>query len=54
MKHIAFFLSVLMIAPVFLFSQGTTQKNDTLNRMNTQGQKSGKNNRRIRLQKAIM
>ncbi|HZX62045.1 MAG TPA: toxin-antitoxin system YwqK family antitoxin [Bacteroidales bacterium] len=41
MKRIAFFLSVLMIAPVFLFSQGTPQKNDTLNRLNGQGQKSG-------------
>ena len=41
MKRVAFFLSVLMMVPVFIFSQGIKQKNDTINRLNAQGQKSG-------------
>ena len=41
MKRIVFFLSLLMIVPVFLFSQGTQQKSDTINRTNSKDQKVG-------------
>src|ERR1035437_7799266 len=41
MKRIALFFSVLMIVPIFLFSQETLQKNDNTNKLNPQGQKTG-------------
>ncbi|MCX6249071.1 MAG: toxin-antitoxin system YwqK family antitoxin [Bacteroidetes bacterium] len=41
MKRIALFVSFLIIAPGFLFSQGMAQKNDTVNRTDAQGNKIG-------------
>ena len=41
MKRTVFFLSILILVPFFIYSQGTQQKNDTINQVNSKNQRIG-------------